>query len=135
MSKIKKFKIRWISFKEFEGEVIKSSTPISFLGGIDPKTGIITDSTNSLYGKSIKNKVLLMPFGIGSTVGSYIIYALKKNLTAPIAVITYKSDVIVPSGCAISRIPYGLLSYNDWLEIEDHALIKTEKEDEILVSL
>lgn len=134
MSKTKKFKIKWIAFKKFEGEVVKSSAPISFLGGVDPKTGIVTDSTNSLYGKSIKDKVLLIPFGIGSTVGSYIIYALKKNLTAPTAIITYKSDIIVPSGCAISRIPYGLLPYNDWIEIEDHAFVKAEKEDEVLVN-
>lgn len=135
MSEVKKFKAKWVSFKKFEGEVIKSSAPISFLGGVDPKTGIIIDSTNSLYGKSIKDKVLLIPFGVGSTVGSYIIYALKKNLVAPTAIIAYKSDIIVPSGCAVSRIPYGLLRYDDWLEIQEHAFIRAEKEDEIIVSL
>ncbi|MBO3762818.1 MAG: DUF126 domain-containing protein [Thermoproteota archaeon] len=135
MSEVKKFKVKWVSFKKFSGETLKSSVPISFLGGVDPKTGVIIDSSNSLYGKSIKDKVLLMPFGVGSTVGSYIIYALKKNLAAPIAILTYKPDIIVPSGCAISRIPYGLLSYNDWLKIEDHILIRAEEENEIVVSL
>jgi len=135
MAEIKKFKVKWVSFKKFKGEVIKSASPISFLGGVDPKTGIIIDPTNSLHGKSIKDKVLLMPFGVGSTVGSYIIYALKKNYAAPIAIITYKPDIIVPSGCAISRIPYGLLPYNDWLKIEDNTLVSAEKEDEIMVNI
>jgi hypothetical protein len=134
MSEIKRYKTRWISFNKFEGEVIKSFEPISFLGGIDSKTGMVTDTKNNLYKNSIKDKVLLIPFGVGSTVGSYVIYALKKNMVAPIAILVYKSDLIVPSGCAISRIPYGLLSYEDWLEIESGCIAKAEKEDEIIVN-
>ena len=39
------------------GELIISSEPISFLGGVDPKTGIVIDPNHELKGQSIKDKV------------------------------------------------------------------------------
>ena len=69
------------------GELIVSSEPISFLGGVDPKTGIVIDPNHELKGQSIKDKVLFIPGGKGSTVGSYVIFQMKKNNTAPKAII------------------------------------------------
>lgn len=87
------------------GESIKSYTPISFLGDIDPKTGQITAERHPLKGKSITGKILIFPFGKGSTVGSYVIYQLIKNKKAPIAFLTQKADPIVAVGAIISGIP------------------------------
>jgi methyl-accepting chemotaxis protein len=61
------------------GELIVSSEPISFLGGVDPKTGIVIDPNHELKGQSIKDKVLFIPGGKGSTVGSYVIFQMKKQ--------------------------------------------------------
>ncbi len=44
------------------GELIVSSEPISFLGGVDPKTGIVIDPNHELKGQSIKDKVLFIPW-------------------------------------------------------------------------
>jgi predicted aconitase with swiveling domain len=42
---------------------------------------------------------------VGSSVGSYSIYALKVNCVAPAAIIcSGKTDLITASGCAISEI-------------------------------
>ena len=56
-----------------KGKVIKSNQPINFLGSIDKKTGSITDREHDLSGKSIKDSILLFPYGIGSSVGDYTI--------------------------------------------------------------
>jgi len=88
-----------------EGEVLKSSSPISFLGGIDPKTGIILDKNSNACGKSIKGKIFVFPMGKGSTVGSYVIYQLKKNGVAPLAIINKEAETIVSVGAIISDIP------------------------------
>ncbi|KYC54443.1 MAG: hypothetical protein AMQ74_00048 [Candidatus Methanofastidiosum methylothiophilum] len=88
-----------------EGEVLKSTSPISFLGGIDPKTGIVLDKNSNAFGKSIKDKIFVFPMGKGSTVGSYVIYQLKKNGVAPIAIINKEAETIVAVGAIISDIP------------------------------
>ncbi|MCF0227124.1 MAG: DUF126 domain-containing protein, partial [Methanobrevibacter sp.] len=48
-----------------EGELIVSSEPISFLGGVDPETGTIIDPNHELKGEIIKDKVLFIPGGKG----------------------------------------------------------------------
>jgi len=60
-----------------KGSLLITKSPINFLGGIDKKTGIIHDKNHDLFGKSISNKILAFPFGIGSSVGAYTIYSLK----------------------------------------------------------
>jgi len=41
----------------------------------------------------------------GSTVGSYVLYNLKKNGKAPAAIINKQCETIVAVGCIISEIP------------------------------
>ena len=96
---------RKISKGTAEGEVLKSTSPISFLGGVDPKTGIVMDKNSNAFGKSIKDKIFVFPMGKGSTVGSYVIYQLKKNGTAPLAIINKEAETIVTVGAIISDIP------------------------------
>lgn len=100
-----KLKGRTISRGCAKGEVLLSRDPISFLGSVDPKTGIIIEENHVLTGKSIKDKVLIFPHGKGSTVGSYVLYQLKKNGAAPAAIINLETEPIVAVGAIISEIP------------------------------
>ena len=86
-------------------ELIVSSEPISFLGGVDPETGIIIDPTHELKGECIKDKVLFIPGGKGSTVGSYVIFQMMKNDTAPNAIICLNAEPIIATGAIMSDIP------------------------------
>jgi predicted aconitase with swiveling domain len=88
-----------------QGEALVTSQPISFLGSVDVKNGIIVEKGHELEGKSISGKVLVFPGGKGSTVGSYAIYQLKKNGVAPVAMINVKAEPIVAVGAIISDIP------------------------------
>jgi hypothetical protein len=96
---------RIIKYGDVEGEAIVSSEPIGFLGGIDPETGIIIEKGHPLEGKNIKGKVLVFPTGKGSTVGSYVLYRMKKNNVAPLAIINEECEPIVAVGAIISDIP------------------------------
>jgi predicted aconitase with swiveling domain len=96
---------RIIKYGEVEGEAIVSSESIGFLGGVDPETGIIIEKDHPLEGKNIKGKVLVFPTGKGSTVGSYILYRMKKNNVAPLAIINEECEPIVAVGAIISDIP------------------------------
>lgn len=87
------------------GPLLITDTPISFLGGVDPKTGIVIDESHPLFGKSIAGKVLVFPYGKGSTVGSYVLYALAKNHAAPAAIINTECETIIATGAIIAEIP------------------------------
>ena len=100
-----KLKGRTISRGCAKGEVLLSRDPISFLGSVDPKTGVVIEENHVLEGKSIKDKVLVFPHGKGSTVGSYVMYQLKKNGAAPAAIINLETEPIVAVGAIISEIP------------------------------
>ncbi|NLE04826.1 MAG: DUF126 domain-containing protein [Crenarchaeota archaeon] len=88
-----------------EAEALTTTMPISFYGGVDPNTGTVIEKDHELQGISIKDKILVFPQGKGSTVGSYTLYRLKKNKTAPAAIVNKESETIVAVGAIISEIP------------------------------
>jgi hypothetical protein len=87
------------------GEAIVSKEPIGFYGGIDAKTGIVIEKGHELEGKCVKGKILVFPQGKGSTVGSYVIYGLKKNGVAPAAIVNKETETIVAAGVILAGIP------------------------------
>jgi predicted aconitase with swiveling domain len=87
------------------GKALVTHQPLSFLGDVSPKDGLIQDPKQEVYGESIAGKVLVFPQGKGSTVGSYIMYQLKRNGKAPTAIINVSSETIVAVGAIISNIP------------------------------
>jgi len=88
-----------------EGEAIVSKEPIGFYGGIDAKTGIVIEKGHELEGQSVKDKILIFPFGKGSTVGSYVVYGLKMNGVGPRAIINKETETIVATGVILAGIP------------------------------
>lgn len=112
-----------------EGEAIVTLEPISFYGGVDPDSGIIIEKGHELSGTCISGKVLIFPYGKGSTVGSYIIYRLKKKGKAPLAMINRVCEPIVAVGAIISEIPtvdqidISLLKSGDWVKIVNERVI------------
>lgn len=87
------------------GEVLLTSHDISFYGGCDPDTGEIVEKGHELEGKSVAGKILVFPTGKGSTVGSYVLYALSKSGKAPLAIVNRETDPVVAVGSIISEIP------------------------------
>lgn len=116
-----------------KGTVLKSNKPINFLGTVDKKTGVISDKSHDLYQKSIKDTVLVFPFGVGSSVGAYTIYSIKSHDTAPVAMVCEKADLTVATGCALANIPL-IVTSNDKiasLETGQSISIDTDSEDPI----
>lgn len=96
---------RTISPGKAKGDAIVSKEPIGFYGGIDPKTGVVIEKGHELEGKCVKGKILVFPQGKGSTVGSYVIYGLKKNGVAPAAIVNKETETIVATGVILAGIP------------------------------
>lgn len=89
-----------------KGKALLTKQPINFLSMMNTRDASIIDQTHELFGKSIRDVVLVFPNAIGSSVGAYTLYSLKVNRVAPIGIIcSNKADIITASGCAISEIP------------------------------
>jgi len=88
-----------------EGPLLVSPAPLSFLSGVDPASGIIVEKGHPLQGQRITGTVLAFPYGKGSTVGSYVLYALSRNGHAPAAIINTEAESIIATGAIIGKIP------------------------------
>ncbi|MFQ6074261.1 MAG: DUF126 domain-containing protein [Candidatus Bathyarchaeia archaeon] len=88
-----------------KGQALVSLKPISFLGGVDPRSGIIIEKDHDLRGQCVKGKVLCFPHGHGSTVGSYVLYSLVKRGLGPKAIVNQVADSVVVVGAIIAEIP------------------------------
>ena len=87
------------------GALIFSSAPLSFLSGVDPESGRIVEKGHPLFGETIAGRVLAFSHGKGSTVGSYVLYALKQNGVAPLAIINEETEPIIAVGAIMAGIP------------------------------
>jgi uncharacterized protein len=102
-----------------KGTIMKSNNPINFLGAVDKKTGLVRDENHDLFQKSVKDKILIFPHGIGSSVGAYTIYSLKSNHSAPLAMVCQKADLTTASGCALANIPLVIISKEEFDSLEN----------------
>jgi predicted aconitase with swiveling domain len=111
-----------------QGQVMIAKKPINFLGAVDKKTGEIRDEKHDLFGKSLAGKILVFPFGVGSSVGAYTIYSLKSNNCAPLAMICSKADITTASGCALANIPLVLATKEEYDSLIDGKKILLDAE-------
>lgn len=112
---------RTISPGKVEGKAIVSTEPIGFYGGIDAKTGVVIEKDHPLEGKKVTERILVFPCGKGSTVGSYVIYGLKKNGVAPLGIINKETETIVATGVILAGIP--CVDQIDITKIKDGATV------------
>ncbi|MEM3637693.1 MAG: DUF126 domain-containing protein [Conexivisphaerales archaeon] len=87
------------------GELLPTLQPLSFLGGVDPDTGMVRDSRHELYGQTLKGKIFAVPYTVGSSVGAYVIYGMAIKKTNPAGIVTNTGDINLVTGCAAAGIP------------------------------
>lgn len=109
------------------GKVLKSDAPLGLFGHLDPKTGIYREAGHPLDGRCVKGRVLVFPRAKGSTVGSYILYALRKTGKAPAAMILSECDTIVAVGAIIGSIP--TVDNIDLSALKDGAAVKVKGQE------
>lgn len=110
-----------------EGEAIVSKALISFLGGVDPKTGIVTEKGHDLEGQSVTGKILIFPSGKGSSSGAWQLFETAYNKKAPKGIINVKADPIIAAGAVMSNIPMmdrlqqdpiQVIKTGDWVKVD-----------------
>jgi len=116
-----------------QGIALVTKNPMNFLGAVDKKTGKVRDEKHDLFGKSLAEKILVFPYGVGSSVGAYTIYSIKSNKCAPQAMICLKADLTTASGCALANIPLVVASKDEYDSIKDGAKIILDAENGIIL--
>lgn len=111
-----------------QGITLVAKNPMNFLGAVDKKTGKVKDEKHDLFGKSLTEKILVFPYGVGSSVGAYTIYSIKSNECAPQAMICLKADLTTASGCALANIPLVVVSKDEYDSIKDGTKITLDTE-------
>jgi predicted aconitase with swiveling domain len=86
-----------------QGEVLALTHPISFWGGVDPRTGLIIDARHPERGQSIAGKILAMPAMIGSSSAAAVMLELVHAGRAPAALIMPAPDAILLLGIIVAR--------------------------------
>jgi predicted aconitase with swiveling domain len=99
---LKGIPLRGVGEIPVEGDVLLWDGPISFLGDVDPSTGMMERDGMVM---DLKDSILFFREGAGSTVGSYVVYNLKLNGKAPRSMIMIKADAIISIGCILADIP------------------------------
>jgi len=121
---------RGITSGRCRGTALVSEKPLTFLGGVDPNSGIIIERNHDLKGESIKDKILCFPSGHGSTVGSYVLYSLVKRGLGPKAIVNQVADTIVVVGAIIAEIP--MIDQIDIKQIQTGDIVEVDGEEGIV---
>lgn len=79
------------------------TAPISFWGGVDPKTGTIADPRHPEHGAEIAGMALMIPATVGSSSAAAILLELVHGGRAPGALILHEPDAILLLGLIVAR--------------------------------
>jgi predicted aconitase with swiveling domain len=79
------------------------TAPISFWGGVDPKTGLVADPRHPDCGQLISGKVLFVPETVGSSSAAAILLELVHSGRAPVAIVLHEPDAILLLGLIVAK--------------------------------
>ena len=90
-----------------QGAPLKLDEPLSFWGGLNPKTGVVIDRLHPQRGANVAGRVLMMPAGRGSSSGSASLAEAIRLGMGPAAILLLERDAIVMVGAMVAAELYG----------------------------
>ncbi|NIR87074.1 DUF126 domain-containing protein [Candidatus Bathyarchaeota archaeon] len=131
-----------------EGLALVSGQNLSLWGGLNPKTGLIIDRRHELYGQQVRGKVLVFPYGKGSTTGAIVLLEAVKCGNSPAAIVNVETEPILASGALMAQIfykktipivdrldrnPIEVIHTNDYVRVDgDEGLVEIRRACDIL---
>ena len=108
-----------------EATALVLEEPLSLWGGVDPATGAVIDAHHPQLGANVRDRVLVMASGRGSSSSASVLAEAVRAGTAPAAIVLGEPDLILSIGAAVAEELYGVsvpvvvLSPADLAEIVD----------------
>ena len=91
-----------------EGPVLALRAPLSFWGGVDPRTGRIIDAHHPDCGQSLAGQVVVMTGPRGSCGGSSVLADMALCGSAPAALILPEAEGVLALGAMVADAMFGL---------------------------
>lgn len=89
------------------GDIIATTEPLSFWGGVDPATGKVIDVHHPLAGQSLVGRILVISGTRGSCTGSGVLLDMVLNGRAPAALVFAEPEDVVTLGAMIAAEMFG----------------------------
>ncbi|MEO6714028.1 MAG: DUF126 domain-containing protein [Mycobacteriales bacterium] len=112
------------------GEVMVLDEALSFWGGIDRQTGAIIDEHHPQRGSSVAGKVLVMPYGRGSSSSTSVFAETIRAGSGPLALLLLEPDVILVLGAMVAgelydkRCPVVVVPPDDYSRLATGQLVQ-----------
>jgi predicted aconitase with swiveling domain len=122
------------------GTALVSKEPLSFWGGVCPRTGEVIDRRHELSGASVTGKVFVLPTGRGSSTSSATLMQSIKAGVAPAAIINLSVDPILALGSIVSdelyhqTVPIVILGQEDFSSIKQNDYLVVKPDGKVLVN-
>ena len=91
---------------EAAGPALVLDAPLSLWGGMDPRTGRISDHHHPQLGATMSGRILVMPSGRGSSSSSSVLAEAIRLGTAPLAILLAEPDEILVLGALVAEYLY-----------------------------
>lgn len=91
---------------EAAGSALVLEAPLSLWGGMDPRTGRISDHHHPQLGATMTGRILVMPSGRGSSSSSSVLAEAIRLGTAPLAILLAEPDEILVLGALVAEYLY-----------------------------
>lgn len=122
------------------GKALVSKEPLSFWGGISPRTGEIIDRRHERSGANVAGRIFVFPQGKGSSTSSATLMESIKTGVAPAAIINLKVDPILALGSIVSdelyhkAVPILVLNEQDFYSIKEDDNLTIEPDGTVKVN-
>ena len=123
-----------------QGAALVSKEPISFWGGVCPRTGEIIDRRHELSGAIVTGRVFVFPQGRGSSTSSATLMESIAAGVAPAAIINLKVEPILALGSIVSdelyhkAVPIVVLEEKDFFSIKENDHLTIEPDGTVKIS-
>lgn len=122
-----------------QGPALVSREPLSFWGGLSPRTGEIIDRRHERSGAVVAGKIFVFPQGRGSSTSSATLLESIRTGVAPAAIINLRVDPILALGSIVSDelydkpVPIVVLAEKEFYSIRENDHLTIEPDGKVLV--
>lgn len=120
-----------------EGQAFVTTETISGWGGIDARTGEITERRHEKLGQSFAGKILVFQGAKGSSGWSHYFHMTRRLGTAPKAMLFTVTTAKAALGAVVTRVPsmtdfdadvFALIEDGDWVRVDaDRGVVEIDK--------
>jgi predicted aconitase with swiveling domain len=89
-----------------EGKALVTKQPMCLYDSLDPKSGCIVNRRHELCGENVSGRILIFPYGIGSSTSAATLLEAVRCNRAPNAIVNLETEPIIAVGAVLAEKLY-----------------------------